>query len=190
MKSSGEFKMPSLDRLKDKVLKIILLQGRGSKRTKESPDKHHDDKLKNILEEVDQVAKAIFMTGLPKGDGVSPTRETSLRKKQLENERQVIEKTLERLSQLEDEKDKKAESTKGKFMEDITPFKDYLEQDIRDVRDLQRFLANLREQIKMNKSLVYKQKKIQSEWFAQEKQNQEYIADDINFFIKRNGMRS
>ena len=97
--------MPSLDRLKDKVLKIILLQGRGSKKTKESPDKHHDDKLKNILEEVDQVAKAIFMTGLPKGDGVSPTRETSLRKKQLENERQVIEKTLERLSQLEDEKD-------------------------------------------------------------------------------------
>ena len=58
-------------------------------------------------------------------------------------------------------------------MEDITQFKDYLEQEICEVRDLQRFLANLREQIKMNKSLVYKQKKIQSEWFAQKKQNQE-----------------
>ena len=69
-------------------------------------------------------------------------------------------------------------------------FKDYLQEDIRDVRDLQRFLASLREQIKRNNSLVYKQKKQQSEWFAQEKQNQEYIADDINFFVKRNGIRS
>ena len=56
------------------------------------------------------------------------------------------------------------------------------------MRDLQRFLANLREQIKMSKSLVYKKKKMQSEWFAQEKQ--EYIAEDINFFGKRNGIRS
>ena len=56
------------------------------------------------------------------------------------------------------------------------------------MRDLQRFLANLREQIKMNNSLVYKQKKQQSAWLAQEKQ--EYIAADINFFGKRNGVRS
>ena len=56
------------------------------------------------------------------------------------------------------------------------------------MRDLQRFLANLREQIKMNNSLVYKKKKQQSEWFAQEKQ--EYVAADINFFGKRNGIRS
>ena len=40
----------------------------------------------------------------------------------------------------------------------------------------------------MNNSLVYKKKKMQSEWLAQEKQ--EYIADDINFFVKRNGIRS
>ena len=53
---------------------------------------------------------------------------------------------------------------------------------------MQRFLATLKEQIKLSKSLVYRRKKEQNEWLAQEKQ--EYVADDINFFVKRNGARA
>ena len=76
---------------------------------------------------MDQVSKVIFMTGLPKQEGRSPARETEKRKKLLENERQVIERTLEHLVRVEDEKDKKAESAKNKFMENIMQFKEYLQ---------------------------------------------------------------
>ena len=86
-KSSESTSIPSLAHLKDKVLRIILLQGQGKKTKKDSPEKPHSDKIRSMLEEVDQVAKAIFMTGLPKPSGQSPSRETDLRKKQLETER-------------------------------------------------------------------------------------------------------
>ena len=57
-------KVPSLAHLKDKVVRIILLQG--TKGIEDTKEKQNAYKLKSILEEVDQVSKAIFMTGLPK----------------------------------------------------------------------------------------------------------------------------
>ena len=47
-----------------------------------------------MLEEVDKITKAIFMTGLPKPEA-SPPREPERRKLQLENEKVLIGKTLE-----------------------------------------------------------------------------------------------
>ena len=85
--SNASMMMPSLNHLKDKVLRIILLQGQGRKNNEGAKEKLHGDKLRNILEEVDQVAKAIFMTGVPKQEGHSPTHATDTRKKQLETER-------------------------------------------------------------------------------------------------------
>ena len=97
--------MPNLARLKDRVLRIVIHQGGQGKQSK---NQNPGDKLNSMLEEVDKITKAIFMTGLPKPEA-SPPRETERRKLQLENEKLLIGKTLEQLGRAEDEKDKKIE---------------------------------------------------------------------------------
>ena len=72
------------------------------------------------MEEVDKLSK-VFMTGLPRQD-TSPNRQSEYLRHKLENEKLLINNTLEQLSRAEEEKHKKMEEQALTQAEDLKKF--------------------------------------------------------------------
>ena len=88
------------------------------------------------------------MTGVPKQDA-SPNRQGEFQKHKLDTEKQLIGKTLEQLSRVEDEKHKKIEQQAQTQVEELKQFQQYIQREVKDITDMKRFLATLKEQIKL-----------------------------------------
>ncbi|CDW78440.1 UNKNOWN [Stylonychia lemnae] len=173
----GGNRYSKLQTLKNKALRIILKEGETAE---EEIDEEDNQDLERLIKEIDMHTTTFLTHANYLNTSVSKLPGVQNFNVKLENSYQDDNTIIESMTNMQ------------QIQQSIENLSNFIKFDIKDIKQLQIFLQNFKNNLKMRRRRVIEKKKLRlkKDYIDTAPKRQEYISDNTNFFVQRKNLSS